>query len=323
MLSRGGSFRLTVGGDSTIDSLRFEPLKRRDPVGNEVEIRVAATGLNFSDVLKSLGLYPGITDEVVPLGIESAGVVTAIGPDVTRFAVGDEVLGIVPHGFASHCVTGEHALVAKPDQIDFEEAATLPIAFMTAHYCLVDVAQLQPGERVLIHAGAGGVGLAAIQIAQDIGAEIIATAGSDAKRDYLRSLGIEHVFNSRTVAFSRSIAEVTGGHGVDVVLNSLPGDMIDHSLASLAAYGRFVEIGKVDIYQNKMIGLLPFQANLSYTAVDLDRNVSLAASTLAAITRNRHGKIRRRFLRAAQHDGVRWGTGRRRVPVHVPAAERR
>ena len=268
---QSGRFRLTIGGENTIDALRYRPFQRTPPTGDQVEIRVAATGLNFSDVLKSLGLYPGITDDVVPVGIECAGVVSAVGPEVTRFAVGDEVLGVVPYGFASHCVTAEHGLVKKSDAIDFEEAAVIPIAFMTAYQCLVQVADLQPGEKVLIHAGAGGVGLAAIQIAQDIGAEVFATAGSDVKRDYLRGLGVEHVMSSRDVKFADEIRRITGGRGVDVVLNSLPGDMIDHSLSVLAEYGRFVEIGKVDIYQNKMIGLLPFQANLSYTAVDLDR----------------------------------------------------
>lgn len=267
----GVPYHLTIGGDETIEGLRYQPFRRSKPSGKEVEVQVAATGLNFSDVLKSLGLYPGITDDVVPVGIECSAVVSAIGDQVDDLNVGDEVMGIVPHGFGSHCITTRHALVLKPDALDFEEAATIPIAFMTAHHCLIDVARLKPGERVLIHAGAGGVGLAAIQIAQSIGAEVFATAGSDLKRDYLKSIGVDHVMDSRTVKFSDQIQTITQGSGVDVVLNSLPGDAIDHSLSSLAEYGRFVEIGKVDIYKNKMIGLLPFQRNLSYTAVDLDR----------------------------------------------------
>ncbi|TWT65367.1 type I polyketide synthase [Allorhodopirellula solitaria] len=267
----GTPFHLTIGGDNTIEGLRYKPFRRTKPVGDQVEIQVAATGLNFSDILKSLGLYPGITDDVVPIGIECSGVVCAIGDDVHDLSVGDEVMGIVPYGFGSHCLTSRHAVVRKPDSLDFEEAAVIPIAFMTAHHCLIDVARLQKGERVLIHAGAGGVGLAAIQIAKSIGAEVFATAGSDSKREYIEAIGADHVMNSRTIEFADEIMEITQGEGVDVVLNSLPGDAIDHSLAVLAEYGRFVEIGKVDIYQNKMIGLLPFQRNLSYTAVDLDR----------------------------------------------------
>jgi len=267
----GSAYRLRLGADTTVDKLRFEAIERASPKEDEVEIEVRAAGLNFSDVLKAIGLYPGITDEIVPLGIECAGVVTAVGGGVDRFKVGDEVMGIAPYCFASHCITPEYAIVPKPTQIDFEEAATIPLAFLTAYYSLVRVARLQKSERVLIHAGAGGVGMAAIQVAQHIGAEIFATAGSDEKREYLKSVGVEHVMDSRTLEFAEQIRTATQGEGVDVVLNSLPGDAIDRSLSVLRAYGRFVEIGKIDIYQNKMVGLLPFQDNLSYTAVDLDR----------------------------------------------------
>ena len=174
-------------------------VNREPPAAGQVEIEVHAAGLNFSDVLKALGLYPGIKDAIVPLGIEASGVVTAVGEGVSRFRVGDEVFGVVPYAFASHARTAEYALVHKPASIDHDEACTIPITFLTAYYGLVDLAQLQPGERVLIHAGAGGVGLAAIQIAQHIGAEVFATAGSDEKRDFLRSLGVKHVYSSRDV----------------------------------------------------------------------------------------------------------------------------
>ena len=181
------------------------------------------------------------------------------------------MFGVVPYAFASHARTAEYALVHKPKSIDHDAACTIPITFLTAYYGLVRLAQLQPGERVLIHAGAGGVGLAAIQIAQQIGAEVFATAGSDAKRDFLRSLGVKHVYSSRSTAFADEILADTDRQGVDVVLNSLPGEAITKSLSILRAYGRFLEIGKTDIYQNRMIGLLPFQDNLSYFAIDLDR----------------------------------------------------
>jgi myxalamid-type polyketide synthase MxaB len=266
-----GPFRLRLGAAGSLDALRYESCRRPSPQPGQVEVRVCATGLNFSDVLKALGLYPGITDEIVPLGIECAGVVTALGTGVERFRVGDAVMGVVPYSLASHAVTAEYALVPKPRQLTDAEAATIPITFLTAYYGLVRLAQLQPGERVLIHAAAGGVGLAAIQIAQQIGAEVFATAGSDAKRDFLRSLGVLHVFSSRTLDFADEILDATGRQGVDVVLNSLPGDAIAKSLSLLRAYGRFLEIGKTDIYQNRMIGLLPFQDNLSYFAIDLDR----------------------------------------------------
>lgn len=266
-----GPFQLRITQAGSFDALQFVPVDREPPAAGQVEIEVRATGLNFSDVLKALGLYPGIRDAIVPLGIEASGTVTAVGEGVDRFKVGDEVLGVVPYAFASHARTADYALVHKPKSIDHDAASTIPITFLTAYYGLVRLAQLQPGERVLIHAGAGGVGLAAIQIAQQIGAEIFATAGSEAKRDFLRSLGVKHVYSSRTTAFAEEILADTDRQGVDVVLNSLPAEAITKSLGILRAYGRFLEIGKTDIYQNRMIGLLPFQDNLSYFAIDLDR----------------------------------------------------
>jgi acyl transferase domain-containing protein/thioesterase domain-containing protein/acyl carrier protein len=264
-------FQLRISQTGSFDALRYVPVDREPPGAGQVELEVRATGLNFSDVLKALGLYPGIKDTIVPLGIEASGIVTAVGEGVTRFKIGDAVCGVVPYAFASHARTAEYALVPKPASIDHDEACTIPITFLTAYYALVRLAQLRPGERVLIHAGAGGVGLAAIQIAQHVGADVFATAGSDEKREFLRSLGVEHVFSSRSTAFADEILAATGREGVDVVLNSLPGDAITKSLSILRAYGRFLEIGKIDIYQNRMIGLLPFQDNLSYFAIDLDR----------------------------------------------------
>ncbi len=267
----GTAFQLRIKKSGSLDALRLEPVDREPPAAGQVEIEVHAAGLNFSDVLKALGLYPGIKDAIVPLGIEASGVVTAVGEGVKRFRVGDEVFGVVPYAFASHARSAEYALVHKPKSIEHDEACTIPITFLTAYYGLVHLARLQPGERVLIHAGAGGVGLAAIQIARQIGAEVFATAGSDEKRNFLRSLGVKHVYSSRTTAFADEILADTDRGGVDVVLNSLPGEAITKSLSILRAYGRFLEIGKTDIYQNRMIGLLPFQDNLSYFAIDLDR----------------------------------------------------
>ncbi len=264
-------FQLRITQPGSFDALRFMPVERKGPEKEQVEIEIRATGLNFSDVLKALGLYPGIKDTIVPLGIEASGVVTSVGEGVTRFKIGDEVLGVVPYAFASHARTAEYALVHKPKSVDHDAACTIPITFLTAYYGLVRLAQMQPGERVLIHAGAGGVGLAAIQIAQHIGAEVFATAGSETKREFLRSLSVQHVYSSRSTAFSDEILADTNREGVDIVLNSLPGEAIAKSLSILRAYGRFLEIGKTDIYQNRMIGLLPFQDNLSYFAIDLDR----------------------------------------------------
>lgn len=270
-LVRSGPRRLQLDKAGTFDSLAYTRLKRTVPAADQVEIEVHGVGLNFSDVLKAMGLYPGITDRVVPVGIECAGTITATGNRVERFRVGDPVMGVAPYSFATHAVSAEYALVHKPDTLSDARAATIPITFLTAYYALCRLAHLQAGERVLIHAGAGGVGQAAIQIAQHIGAEVFATAGSDQKRDFLKSLGVKHVMNSRTLEFAEQIQEITDRRGVDVVLNSLPGATIDKSLSVLGPYGRFLEIGKIDIYQNRRMGLLPFQDNLSYFAIDLDR----------------------------------------------------
>lgn len=264
-------FQLRLGTPGSFDSLQYKTFRPTDLNGDELEIEVRATGLNFSDVLKAMGLYPGITDTIVPLGIECAGIVTRVGPECHDYQPGDAVFGVAPYSLATHAITRSFAIARMPAHLSFEEAATLPIAYMTAQYGLVRLADLQPGERVLIHAGAGGVGLAAIQIAQQIGAEVFATAGSDAKREFLRNLGVQHVLNSRTLVFADEIRALTDRRGVDVVLNSLPGEAIDASLGILSAYGRFLEIGKTDIYQNRPIGLAPFQDNLSYHAIDLDR----------------------------------------------------
>lgn len=265
------SWRLEVKRAGSFDALTYKPTPRIAPAAGQVEIEVHATGLNFSDVLKALGLYPGLKPGEVPLGIEASGVVTAVGEGVEHLQVGDEAIGVLPHAFGSHATTRAYAVVRKPAGITHEEAATIPIVFLTAHHALVRLAQLERGERVLIHAAAGGVGLAAIQIAQHVGAEVFATAGSEAKRELLRSLGVKHVMDSRSLDFVREVREATGGEGVDVVLNSLPGEAIDASLGLLRAYGRFCEIGKIDIYQDRKLGLLPFQDNLSYFAIDLDR----------------------------------------------------
>jgi myxalamid-type polyketide synthase MxaB len=270
-LPTSGAYRLEVGATPTLDRLMYRSFSRRSPAAGEIEIEVAAAGLNFSDVLKAMGLYPGLKPGAVPIGIECSGRVSSVGPEVTEFNVGDEVVGIAPFSFASHTTTSALGVVRKPRSISHEEAAAVPIAYLTAHYALVHLARVEAGEKVLIHAAAGGVGLAAIQICQSIGAEIFATAGSDEKRNYLRSLGIKHIFNSRSLEFADQIREVTDGLGVDVVLNSLPGEAITKSIESLGAYGRFLEIGKTDIYQNKAIGLYPFQNNLSYFAIDLDK----------------------------------------------------
>jgi NADPH:quinone reductase-like Zn-dependent oxidoreductase/acyl carrier protein len=209
-----------------------------------VEVRVRATGLNFRDVLNVLGMYPGASG---PPGVEFAGVVTRVGAGVTRLSPGDEVIGIGEGTFASHVTGPASAVSLKPRALTAVEAATIPLAFLTAEWGLTDLAELQPGERVLIHAAAGGVGQAAVHLALARGAEIFATAGSEEKRDHLRAQGVRHVFDSRSDEFVGGVLAATAGAGVDVVLNSLTGELLRGSLELVRPAGRFIEIGKAEI----------------------------------------------------------------------------
>jgi acyl transferase domain-containing protein/acyl carrier protein len=236
---------LDIPSRGVIDNLSLVPIERRGPGPREIEIEVRASGLNFRDVLNVLGVYPG--DAGRP-GSECAGRVIAVGSAVTEFGVGDDVMALADGAMATHVVTPAGRAVRKPARLTFDEAASLPIAFLTAEYALNDLAHLSRGERVLIHAAAGGVGLAAVQIARRAGAEVYATAGSPEKHAFLHALGVEHVFSSRSLDFAAELMERTEGRGVDVALNSLAGDFIPRTLSVLARSGRFIEIGKTDIW---------------------------------------------------------------------------
>ena len=261
--------RLVNTSPGMLDNLKFQNLQLQPPGQGEVQIKVSATGLNFRDVMKAMGVYPSDEDDHMLLGDECSGVVSAIGDGVSNVNVGDEVLALAAASFSSFAITKAKFVAAKPAHLSFEDAATIPVAFLTANYALHRLAGITSGERVLIHAAAGGVGLAAVQIAQRAGAEIFATAGSPEKRAFLTSMGARHVMDSRSLLFADEVMELTRGKGVDVVLNSLAGESIQKSLACLSSYGRFIEIGKRDIYQNSKLGLRPFKNNLSYFAIDL------------------------------------------------------
>ncbi len=267
----GGEYRLTIRKPGNLDSLTLVPAARTSPGAGMVELRVAAAGLNFSDVLKGLGLYPGVDAATTVLGAECAGVVTAVGEGATAVRVGDEVMGIAPHCFGGYVTTQAALLVKKPAALSMAQAAALSVAFLTAWYALFRLARLQAGERVLIHAGTGGVGLAAIQLAQSVGAEIHATAGSEEKRTRLAAMNLAGVYSSRTLDFAEQMRQTTNGYGADVVLNSLPGEALVRGLELLAPHGRFVEIGKQDFYEHRRLPLTAFQKAISFFAVDLDR----------------------------------------------------
>ena len=262
-------FRLESSTPGMLDSLTLRAAERRMPGPGEVEIRVVAAGLNFRDIMKAMGLYPAGPEETQWLGDECAGTIVAVGEGVVDFEVGEEVIAAAPASFGAFATTPADFVARKPAHLSFEEAASVPVAFLTASYALHHLGRLSRGERVLIHAAAGGVGLAAVQLARRAGAEIFATAGSPEKREFLSSLGVEHVMDSRSLAFADEVMERTGGEGVDLVLNSLAGEAIPKSLSVLRANGRFLEIGKRDIYQNSQLGLKYLRNNLSFFAIDL------------------------------------------------------
>jgi len=262
-------FRLESAKPGSLDKLVFRAKPRRAPGPNEVEIEICAAALNFRDVMKALGIYPAEAADAMLLGDECAGRIVRVGAGVTQFKPGDEVMALAAGCFGTHVTTVEYAVLAKPAHLTMEEAATMMVTYLTASYALSHQGRMTKGERVLIHAATGGVGQAAVRLAKATGAEIFATAGSAEKRAFLKKIGVEHVLDSRTLAFAGEVMHITNDEGVDLVLNSLAGEAIHQSLSLLRQYGRFLEIGKRDIYGNTKVGLFPFRKNLSYHAIDL------------------------------------------------------
>ncbi|MEO0537755.1 MAG: SDR family NAD(P)-dependent oxidoreductase [Cyanobacteria bacterium P01_A01_bin.123] len=261
------NYTLNISRPGRLHTLRFQPTERMHPGLGEVEIEVAATGLNFMEVLVALGLLPIPADMAFSFGLECAGRVSALGEGVEDFEVGDEVIALGTACFSRFMTTSAQLVAPKPDHLSLEEAATIPIAFVTAYIALMHFGRLQSGEKVLIHSAAGGVGMAAVQIAQWVGADIFATAGTPEKREFLHSLGIKHVMDSRSLAFADEVMGLTEGAGVDVVLNSLGGEFISKSLSVLGRYGRFLELGLRDIVNDTPLGLGVFEKRLSFFAI--------------------------------------------------------
>ena len=257
-----------------IDSLAYERNERIAPSECEVEIKTHSACLNFKDVLK---VYGTLSDKVTrgtyfgnEIGMEICGTVTRAGNGVTEFKPGDMVVAPIAGGFRSYATLPKTYLMPIPPSIE-PGCYFIHIGYLTAYYGLIKIANLQPDEKVLIHSATGGLGLAAIQIAKWKGAEIFATAGTEEKREYLRSLGIQHVMNSRNLEFTRKIIELTGGCGIDVVLNSLSGDALKEGFSLLAPYGRFIEVGKKEISENDGLPMSTFNRNITFAAIDIDR----------------------------------------------------
>ncbi|HXS87037.1 MAG TPA: SDR family NAD(P)-dependent oxidoreductase, partial [Mycobacterium sp.] len=243
----GEAWRLGMSSKGTFENLVLEPIPDADAPLEAGQVRVAVRTMpaNFRDVMIALGLYP---DEDAVMGIEASGVVIETAPGVSRFAVGDRVTGLFPEGTGTMAITDARLLMDIPSGWSYTEAATAPVVFATAYYALTALADVKAGQRILIHAAAGGVGMAAVQLARHFGLEVFATA-SQGKWDTLRAMGFDdaHIGDSRTVEFEDKFRSATGGRGVDVVLDSLAGEFVDASLRLVAPGGIFLEMGKTDI----------------------------------------------------------------------------
>jgi len=242
---------------------------------DEVLVEVAATGLNFRDVMWAMGLLPeeALEDGFAgaSIGMEFSGRVVRTGDTVDDLSVGDPVMAIAASAFSTHVAVKRTGVAKLPAGIDPVAAASIPVVFLTAYYAIVELGRARPGETILIHGAAGGVGLAALQVAKHAGLKVIATAGTEEKRRFVEMLGADHVFDSRTLSFVGDVHNVTGGEGVDLVLNSLFGEAMEKSLSLVKPFGRFLELGKRDYYSDSKIGLRPFRRNVSYFGIDADQ----------------------------------------------------
>ncbi|MEU8365338.1 beta-ketoacyl synthase N-terminal-like domain-containing protein, partial [Nonomuraea sp. NPDC048882] len=265
LLPPTGNWRLDAPEPGTLDTLALVPVQDRPLEEGEVRVAVRAAGLNFRDLVVALGMVP---ERGTPMGGEGAGVVSEVGPGVTGLAVGDRVLGLMDGAFGPSVITDHRLLAPIPDGWSYVGAASVAGVFATAWYGLVDLAGLQPGEKVLIHAAAGGVGMAAVQIARHLGAEVYGTAGPT--KWQATGLDEDHLASSRTLEFADRFPQM------DVVLNSLAGDFTDASLGLLKPDGRFIEMGKTDLRTG-----IPGYTAFDLIAVPPDRVQTILAEVLA------------------------------------------
>ena len=311
------NYVLSQSTSGSIDDLHFETKPESCPGPDEVAIRVRAAALNFRDVLTALGMLKEPSRRPPSFGWECVGEVVARGDRADSVEVGDVVMGMVPATMAGNVTAKASLVVRKPDCLSIEEAATLPVAFLTAYLGLVVRAGISAGDRVLVHNATGGVGLAALQIARQAEAEVFATAGSEEKRAYLQEIGVPHVMDSRSLDFADEIMEKTDGKGVDIVLNTLSGPAMRASLSVLAPHGRFIEIGKTDALNHGSIDLNPVRPQpvlSSHRSYAVHRGTARPGRRFAAEDR-RHGRGWEGASPAVP--GFPDGTGAGSLPVYV------
>jgi acyl transferase domain-containing protein/NADPH:quinone reductase-like Zn-dependent oxidoreductase len=265
----GRRLKMTIATLGSLDSFYFIDDEPKPLGDDEVEIEVKATGMNFKDVVVTMGQ---LTQPYI--GVECAGVIAAVGKNVIDVKVGQSVMAMTEGAYSTYARCLSTSVAPLPEKMDFTAASTIPVVFCTAYYGLFDLGRLTEGETVLIHAAAGGVGQAAIMLAQTCGAEIFATVGSiDKKQHIMQEYGIpeDHIYHSRDTTFGPAIRQATDGRGVDVVLNSLGGEFLRESWDCLAPFGRFIEIGKADITKNSRLEMAQFEYNVSFASVDLTK----------------------------------------------------
>ncbi|MEV0764984.1 SDR family NAD(P)-dependent oxidoreductase [Nocardia sp. NPDC050435] len=288
------NFALELPRTRVLSALAWRQCPRPEPGPGQLEVRMKVIGLNYKDPLKVIGLLG--ERELAPTyfgtvpGMEGVGEVVRVGPEVTDLAPGD-LVAVAAKGMMQRYVVVERAraIVLPPDADP--GYCTSTIAFGTAEYALLDLARLEPGETVLIHGAAGGVGTAAIQVAKDRGARIIGTASTDERRAHVLSLGADHALDSRSLNFVDDVLALTGGHGVQVVLSSAPGEILRQNFNALAEFGRIVEVGKADIYTGGLLELANFDKNVAYFSMDLDRLVAADAHRLIALLQRVYEKV--------------------------------
>ena len=266
----GRPLELRVGQVGQLNSIFFQDDSslKCELGSDEVEISIKSTGMNFKDVVIALGQIPFYHK----IGIECSGIVTAVGSNVTDISPGARVCAMAVGAYANFTRIPQHKVAKIPESLGFTQAASIPVVFCTAHYALLDIGRLSQGESVLIHAAGGGVGQAAIMLAQRTKAEVFVTVGSQDKKNLImQTYGIpeSHIFSSRDTSFQQELMAMTNQKGMDVVLNSTAGEILHQSWQCLAPLGRFIEIGKRDLVQNSNLEMGKFVDSVSFSAVDL------------------------------------------------------